>query len=69
MIWAFSCQLGLPQQDCGAYTPDESARGFRQFSGCPSCKYREAGNAETQAAEFAQKQHTITTGEKNYETT
>jgi len=49
--WAFGCQMGLRQDDCGEYVKDKQSRGAGRFGGCPSCIHRSPYNAETRQAE------------------
>jgi len=49
--WVFGCILSLRQETCGRYERDTTARGHGRWGGCPSCRYRRAGNKETARAE------------------
>lgn len=48
-VWAFGCQLGLAQGTCGEYVPDEKARGYGRWGGCPSCEHRVPRNGARSA--------------------
>jgi len=51
--WIYICTLELAQGNCNSYEADENSRGHDKYAGCPSCKHREAANAETARADNA----------------